>query len=249
MKSVGIEQWFGRVQKFLPTLFWLLSKAYALCVMFSLTFLRCLDHKKILPALILQLFWPGCIGRLVMGSACCYLCYYESKLAATLAAYQFNFPHSNPGFLYRVYESHKTCCSLCSSHRAHYKIINATRLKDVFHMEIMFGWCLGLHPISLQVIKQCPQNSNTAKKCWDPPACYCSRQSVCFISDLFLWLWNKEDGRCSQEGYRIRNSSKSPDLMGWNLKADLRAFCVVSKTPSWFYSFSYWEKYFFLLTC
>lgn len=117
----------------------LLWRAFALCAMFSLTFLRCLDHKKILPALILQLSRPGCIHRLVVGSACCHLCYYESKLAAKLTAYQFNFPHCNCGFLYRVYESHKTCCSPRSSHHARYKIINATRLKDVFHMEIMFG--------------------------------------------------------------------------------------------------------------
>lgn len=56
------------------------------------------------------------------------------------------------------------------------------------------------------------------------------------------FIHSLQDGRCSLEGYRIRESSKSPDSMGWNVKADLRAFCAVSKAPSGFYLLSYWEK-------
>lgn len=48
------------------------------------------------------------------------------------------------------------------------------------------------------------------------------------------FIQSLQDGRCSPKGYRIRESSKSSDSMGWNVKADLRAFCAVSKTPSGF---------------
>lgn len=72
------------------------------------------------------------------------------------------------------------------------------------------------------------------------------------VSMFYLWfifavmeqgsfIQSLQDGRCSPEGYRIRESSKSPESMGWNVKADLRAFCAVSKTPSGFYLLSYWE--------
>lgn len=78
------------------------------------------------------------------------------------------------------------------------------------------------------------------------------------VSMFYLWfifvvmeqgsfIQSLQDGRCSPEGYRIRESSKSPESMGWNVKADLRAFCAVSKTPSGFYLLSYWEKYIFFL--
>lgn len=77
------------------------------------------------------------------------------------------------------------------------------------------------------------------------------------VSMFYLWfifvvmeqgsfIESLQDGRCSPEGYRIRESSKSPDSMGWNFKADLRAFCAVSKNPSGFYLLTYLEKKNFL---
>ncbi len=47
------------------------------------------------------------------------------------------------------------------------------------------------------------------------------------------------DRRCSREGYQIR---KSPDSMGWNVKADLKAFSAVLNAPSGFYSVLDGEK-------
>lgn len=40
--------------------------------------------------------------------------------------------------------------------------------------------------------------------------------------------------RCSPEGYQIR---EGPDSMGWNVKADLKAFYAALNAPSGLYSF------------
>lgn len=114
-------------------------------------------------------------------------------------------------------------------------------------MESMFAWCLGFHPISLQVPKTCQNVIFTVETLLNVTA------AGSLFSDLFLWLRNQgsftqsvQDRRCSLDGYQIR---ESPDSMGWNVKADLKAFSAVLKAPSGFDSFLNWEKSLFFLIC
>lgn len=53
------------------------------------------------------------------------------------------------------------------------------------------------------------------------------------------FMQSVRDRRCSPEGYQIR---ESPDSMGWNVKADLKAFSAVLNAPSGFYSVLDGEK-------